>query len=197
VPRRCQAGFAQKGPSFCAASGQNRPILYRSATGIRLSAYFPLDFAAFPCFPAARQMITKSHYEMMAELRYSLRKFMRFSEHAANEAGCSPRQYQALLAIKGFPGREQVTIGELAEKMQTRHHSMVGLANRLVKENYVRRVPGEKDRRQVFLALTEKGEALLEQLARVHREQWRAMAPHLESMLHQLRSEAPPVTPEP
>lgn len=134
-------------------------------------------------------MITKAHYEMMAELRYALRKFMRFSERAARQAGCSPQKYQALLAIKGFPGREQITIGELAEKLQTRHHSAVGLVNRLVKENYARRVPGEKDRRQVFIALTEKGEALLERLARIHREQWREMAPHVASMLMQLRGE--------
>jgi DNA-binding MarR family transcriptional regulator len=134
--------------------------------------------------------MTKSQFEMMAELRYELRKFMRFSEHAARESGCSPQQYQALLAIKGFPGREQITIGELADKMQIQHHSAVGLANRLVKERYVRRIASEEDRRKVFLELTSEGQATIEYLARIHREQWRNMAPHLKSMLSQLRDES-------
>src|SRR4051812_41573096 len=98
---------------------------------------------------------------MMAELRYSLRKIFQFSEQAATDAGSTPQQYQALLAIKGFPGRDVVTIGELAEQLQIRHHSAVGLANRLVAEGYARRIAGVEDRRQVFVGLTPRGEALL------------------------------------
>ncbi|HWW03374.1 MAG TPA: helix-turn-helix domain-containing protein [Candidatus Acidoferrum sp.] len=38
----------------------------------------------------------------------------------------TPQQHQALLAIQGFPGRDCVTVGELAERLQLRHHSAVG-----------------------------------------------------------------------
>ncbi|KAB2839197.1 ATP-dependent helicase, partial [bacterium] len=38
---------------------------------------------------------------------------------------------QALLAIEGYPGRNWVTIGELAEQMQVAHHSAVGLVDRM------------------------------------------------------------------
>jgi DNA-binding MarR family transcriptional regulator len=135
-------------------------------------------------------VITKLQYEMMAQLRYSLRKFFQFSEQAATDAGSTPQQYQALLAIKGFPDRDVVTIGELAEQLQIRHHSAVGLANRLVSEGYARRIAGVEDRRQVFLGLTPQGEALLLRLARIHQEQWRQIAPHLESLLAKIRNQA-------
>ena len=61
--------------------------------------------------------LTKSEYEMLAAFRYHLRQFLRFSEDAAQAAGLTPRQHQALLAIKGFPKRQSVTIGELAEQL--------------------------------------------------------------------------------
>ena len=59
-------------------------------------------------------VLSKTEYEILSEFRYTLRRFMRFSEAAAGELGLTPQQHQALLAIKGFPGREKVTVGELA-----------------------------------------------------------------------------------
>ena len=94
-----------------------------------------------------KNKITKAHYETLAELRYALRQFLRFSENAAQAAGVTPQQHQAMLTIKGFPGRDHITIGELAERLQILHHSAVGLANRLAVERYVRRVSSRKDRR--------------------------------------------------
>src|ERR1017187_10959937 len=76
--------------------------------------------------------LVKSEYETLAAFRYALRQFMRFSEAAAREAGITAQQHQALLAVKGFPGRDRVTVGELAERLQLRHHSTVGLVDRLV-----------------------------------------------------------------
>ena len=69
--------------------------------------------------------VTQGEYQALASLRYSLRQFLHFSEQAAGEAGLTPQQHQALLAIKGFGGA-QLTIGELAERLQLRHHSAVG-----------------------------------------------------------------------
>ena len=79
-----------------------------------------------------RKPITKSQYENLAAFRFALRKFLRFSEDAAGAAGLTPQQHQALLAIKGFPGRDHVTVGELAERLQIKPHSAVGLIDRLV-----------------------------------------------------------------
>ena len=90
--------------------------------------------------------ITKSHYELLSALRHALRRFLRFSEEAAHAAGLEPQQHQALLAIKGFPGRDHASIGELAERLQVRHHSAVGLIDRLARRGLVRRAPAAADR---------------------------------------------------
>jgi hypothetical protein len=47
-----------------------------------------------------RKELSKSQYESLAAFRYALRQFLRFSEEAANHAGLTPQQHQALLAIK-------------------------------------------------------------------------------------------------
>jgi DNA-binding MarR family transcriptional regulator len=120
---------------------------------------------------------SKEDYETLAEFRYALRCFLRFSEDAAESAGLTVQQHQALLFIIGYPGREQVTIGELAERLQIRHHSAVGL---------VERIPSSEDRRQVFICLTDKGIGVLKGLASTHREELRHLGPQLCNMLEQI-----------
>ena len=111
----------------------------------------------------------------MAEYRYAMRRFLRFSEEAAREAGVTPQQYQLMLAIKGYPKREYANITELAERMQLDHHSTVGLVDRTEDRGLVRREQDKVDRRQVNVRLTPTGESLLRQLAQLHREQLRRM----------------------
>jgi DNA-binding MarR family transcriptional regulator len=130
---------------------------------------------------------TKAEYETLADLRYSLRQFLHFSEEAAQGEGLTPQQHQALLAIKGFPEDRGITIGELAERLQIRHHSAVGLVDRLVLKKLVARNHHAVDRRQVDLELTELGDGTLEKLSAAHKEQLRRMGPHIESLLKRLR----------
>lgn len=132
--------------------------------------------------------LTKADYERLAEFRLALRQFLHFSESAARIAGISPQHHQVLLAIKGFPGREQVLLGELAERLQILPHSAVGLADRLVAKGYIRRVRDRADRRRVFLVLTAKAEAVLESLSVAHQEQLRSLQPHLTRLLQQVAS---------
>jgi DNA-binding MarR family transcriptional regulator len=87
----------------------------------------------------------------LAAFRCGLRQFLRFSESAAASAGVTPRRYQALLAIKGFPGRDSVTIGELSEQLQIAHHSAVRLVDRLEAQHLIIRVASNEDRRQVYV----------------------------------------------
>lgn len=133
------------------------------------------------------QKVKKAEYETLAALRYSLRQFLRFSEDAALAVGLRPQQHQALLAIKGFPGRDRILIGELAQRLQIRHHSAVGLANRLVRNGLVRREQDVSDRRQAYLSLTKRGEMLLEKLSTAHKKQLRRIGPHIESLLKELQ----------
>lgn len=126
---------------------------------------------------------------MLAAFRYALRQFLRFSENAAKQVGLTPQQHQALLAIKGFPGRDTITIGELAERLQIEHHSAVGLVDRLVGQELVVRKQSSKDRRQVQVALTREGLKLLERLSAAHKEELGVIAPELDRLLQQLRAE--------
>ncbi len=127
--------------------------------------------------------IKKTDYVALAEFRYALRKFFRFSEEAAEGLGIEPKQYQALLAVQGFPGRERITIGELAEQLQIRHHSAVGLVNRTVTEGLLKREVGVEDRREVYVILTSKGKDVLENLATAHREELRQFGPQIKAFL--------------
>jgi DNA-binding MarR family transcriptional regulator len=130
--------------------------------------------------------LTKSQYEMLAAFRYSLRQFLHFSEQSALTAGITPQQHQALLAIKGFPARDRITVGELAERLRLRHHSTVGLINRLVSEKLVARTPSPQDRRQVFVELTRHGQDVLEKLSSAHNRQLKRLGPELTRLLQKL-----------
>lgn len=130
--------------------------------------------------PTDQTPMAKAEYEALAAFRYALRRFLRFSEQTARAAGVTPQQHQVLLAIKGFPGRESATISELAERLQMRQHSMVGLIDRTEAQGLVRREPGTADRRHVYVALTPAGEALLHKLALIHRQELRGMRDALQ-----------------
>lgn len=135
---------------------------------------------------ATSRRVTRAQYEILASFRYALRVFLRFSEDAAKDVGLTPQQHQALLAIKGFPGRDSVTVGELAERLQIRHHSAVGLIDRLTVLNLLDRIPSKEDRRNVSLALTPQGEAVLEKLSAAHQVQLERIGPQITDLLHRL-----------
>ena len=111
----------------------------------------------------------KTEFEALAQFRYQLRRFLRFSEEASRRKGVTPLQYQLMLQIKGFPDREWATVVELAERLQAKHHGVVALISRCEKAGLVARNASRGDLRLVEVQLTAKGERCLEQLARLHR----------------------------
>ena len=113
--------------------------------------------------------MSKAEFEALAQFRYQLRRFLRFSEEATRKKGVTPLQYQLMLQIKGFPGREWATVVELAERLQAKHHGVVALISRCEKAGLVVRNISRSDMRLVEVQLTRKGEHCLEQLARLHR----------------------------
>ncbi|HEU4784132.1 MAG TPA: MarR family transcriptional regulator [Ktedonobacterales bacterium] len=111
--------------------------------------------------------LTKAEYERLANLRYVLRRFARLTELEARKVNLTPQQYQLLLAIKGFPGRDWVSITELAERLQIRHNAVIGLVSRAVQRGLVHREhdPEHPDRRIVKVSLTAEAENCLRKLA--------------------------------
>jgi len=130
--------------------------------------------------------LTLSDYQALAEFRFQIRKFLRFSELAVRAAGMEPGQYQLMLAIKGIPQEVRPRIRELADRMHIRHHSAVELVNRLEAGGYVRRERAQDDRREVLLALTAKGEKVLAELALHHHDELRSAASSLVAALRRL-----------
>jgi DNA-binding MarR family transcriptional regulator len=123
----------------------------------------------------ARAPLTKAEFEALARYRFGIRQYLRFSEETVRSHGVTPQHYQVLLALKGFPGREWATVGELAEKLQLRHHSVVELVNRVQKQGLVQRAAHPTDWRAVRVELRPEGHRVLERLSPLHREQLRRM----------------------
>ncbi len=115
--------------------------------------------------------MTEDQYRALADFRYELRRFLRYSEQLTRHSGLTPLQYQLLLQIKGFPQGELATIGRLAERLQAKHHGVVALATRCEKLGLLKRHAGKEDRRVVYLTLSDKGDRSLELLARKHRDE--------------------------
>jgi DNA-binding MarR family transcriptional regulator len=174
--RDCGFPKLQKRSSFHTGVCQNGS---GNVVNIYISCYDIYGFLS--CYDIIRGMetLTLSDYTSLAELRYQIRCFLSFSEQAARAAGLEPRQHQLMLSLKGLPPSERPTIGELAERLQIQHHSAVELVNRLTAAGYVRRRRAGDDRREVLLALTAKGEKVLQALSLHHRAELRSAGPAL------------------
>ena len=114
---------------------------------------------------AITRRISKTDFEALADFRYELRRFLRFSEEAAKSEGLRPLQYQLLLQIKGMRAPMLPTVGELAMRLQMAQHGMVSLVTRCEKAGLVVRIPGERDRRIVCVKLTPLGNRAVRRIA--------------------------------
>ena len=119
--------------------------------------------------------LTKQDFEALARFRFGLRSYLRFSEETVRSHGLTPQQYQLLLALKGFPGREWASVRELADRLHLRHHSVVELVNRAQSGDLVRRAAHPDDARVVRVLLTPDGEQVLARLGALHRDELRRM----------------------
>jgi len=106
-------------------------------------------------------MVGKQDFVELAAFRKALRKFLRFAEAGAVEAGITPQQHQVLLAIRAHPGRDWATVGELADSLQLKHHATVGLVDRCQTADLVERTTDPDDRRVVRVSLSERGMEIL------------------------------------
>lgn len=128
--------------------------------------------------------MTEVNYQALAAFRSHLRRFLRKSEDAANEVGLQPQQYQVMLIIKGLEAEDvEPSITLIADRLHLRHHSVVGLIDRLEKKGLVMRQRTGQDQRQVIVRLTEDGSRLIEKLSRFHQETLITLGPDLAMSL--------------
>jgi DNA-binding MarR family transcriptional regulator len=126
-----------------------------------------------------KRLPTQADYEALSEFRYQIRCFLEFSRDAAKAVGLVPQQHQALLAIRGYPGGAPVAIGDLAERLRVKHHTAVGLIDRLVAAELVKRVVDRADHRRILLKLTRRAEKYLADLSTAHLDELSRIEPLL------------------
>ena len=143
----------------------------------------PPAAARQPTRPDQAARPDQADYEALAEFRYRLRRFLEFSQDRARAVGLTPRQHQALLAIRSFGGGRPATVGDLAERLRIRRHSAAELVDRLAEAGLVVRRHDPGDQRRVLLNLTARAEERLAGLSAAHLEELERMAPMLEQML--------------
>jgi DNA-binding MarR family transcriptional regulator len=132
------------------------------------------------------EVMTKDDYVRLASFRFALRRFLAFSQVNARSHGLTPQQHQALLSIRGFPGRDMITIGELADHLCLKHHSAVELVNRLSALDLVYREVSLDDRRSVLVGLTTAAETALASLSANNLEEIRRLKPFFSTLIKAL-----------
>ncbi|QMV20183.1 winged helix DNA-binding protein [Granulicella sp. 5B5] len=121
----------------------------------------------------------------LAEFRYEMRRFMSFSEAAAERYGIATQQYQLMQVIAAMPEGQDASISYLAERMVLKHNSMVELVDRAERSGLVKREHDERDLRRSLVRLTPEGESVLTKLVEEHVAE---LAPKCDPLIEALKN---------
>ncbi len=127
----------------------------------------------------AKSTLGRADFQRLAEFRFQLRRFLHFSNAAAEEAGVRPQQYQLLLCVSGMPDELEHTIAHVAARMLLKHNSAVELVDRTIEQGLLKRVPDPTDHRRILLRVTQQGEDVLDSLAAWHLQELDQAGPEL------------------
>jgi DNA-binding MarR family transcriptional regulator len=127
--------------------------------------------------------LDRADFENLLAFRTGLRRFLHWSQSQARAAGLTPAQHQLLVAIKGHPGGQPPTVGDLAGYLLLRHHSAVELVDRAAAAGLVRRRSDPDDGRVTRVGLTADGESRLARLGPAHLDELRELAPVLDHLI--------------
>lgn len=128
--------------------------------------------------------LSDDDFARLLQFRDGLRRFLRWSEDQARAVGLTPAQHQLLLAIRGHRGTP--SIGDVADHLMLRHHSVVELVDRAADAGLVERDVDEHDQRVVRLRLTAAAEAKLRSLASAHLDELSRLGPAVSSLWDRL-----------
>lgn len=127
---------------------------------------------------------TRDDFEHLLAFRSSLRRFERWSEDQARQAGLTHVQHQLLVAVKGHPDTEPPTVRDLADYLLLRHHSTVELVDRAEAAGLVQRAADSSDGRLVRVRLTDRGERILNDLTPAHLVELHSLAAVLDELVN-------------
>ncbi len=147
-----------------------------------------LHYETTPKVPAVKRSLQSKDYAALGAFRYAMRKLLRVSKDvAAARAKLTPEQYEALLAIKSSSGADGMTVGEVSERLQVKHHTAVSLLDRLEARKLATRKRAAADKRNVNVQLTKAGASLLARLAAIHHRELQKRSPEIIDALRRLR----------
>jgi DNA-binding MarR family transcriptional regulator len=115
--------------------------------------------------------IHDADYARLLTVRTAWRRFERWSAEQAAAYGLTASQHQLLLAIRGHDEPQGPTIGQVADYLLTRHHSVVELVDRTERLGLIIRSRDPDDHRVVRLTLADYGAQVLESLTGAHLEE--------------------------
>jgi DNA-binding MarR family transcriptional regulator len=122
-------------------------------------------------------------YRKLLSFRTALRRFLRWSDDAAEAQGVAPAQYQLLVVVKGLSEGGSPSIGQIAEQLLLKHHSTSELVHRAEESGLVRTRPDGSDHRLIRVGLTARGERVLARLAPLHVEELARLAPLIAGLV--------------
>ncbi len=129
---------------------------------------------------APNRVLDDADFERLLRFRDGLRRFLRWSDDQARAVGLTGPQHQLLLAVRGHG--HPPSIGEVADHLLLRHHSVVELVDRAASAGWVERVDDPDDQRVVRLRLTAAGHAKVEELSTAHLEELSRLRPRFASL---------------
>lgn len=128
---------------------------------------------------SAEETLSDEDYHRQAEFRHALRRFLHFSEKQAAAEGITPQQHLLLLMVRGHPRYPTVSIGDVADRLQIRHHSASLLVERCVQRGLLTRREDPDDRRKALVGLTDEGFRVLERITLRNRRELRIVGDEL------------------
>lgn len=107
----------------------------------------------------------RSHLPLLRELVRAYQAFERYSAAHVAQLGLTPAQFDVLATLGNTPGMNPKTLG--ARTLITKG-TLTGVVDRMLAKGLVRRDPDPQDGRGQIVRLTERGQALFEQVFPAH-----------------------------
>ncbi len=109
----------------------------------------------------------RPHLPLLRELVRAYQAFERYSAAHVAQLGLTPAQFDVLATLGNTPGMNPKTLG--ARTLITKG-TLTGVVDRMLAKGLVRRDPDPQDGRGQIVCLTERGQALFEQVFPAHGE---------------------------